>query len=132
MVKPAVAKTPKTLERDVFSEYHATGSTTGGFMLRHGDFKYIYYVGYPPQLFNVVEDPREMDDLIDEPAYSDIVKDMDSRLRSVADPEEVDSKAKALQETILDSHGGREKVLHEYKPVVYTAAPTTKEQRDSK
>ncbi len=114
-----------TVDRDVFSEFHATGSVTGGFMLRHGDFKYIYYVGYPPQLFNVIEDPYELCDLIDDPTYSDLAAAMDARLRSVGDPEEVDAKAKALQESLLNAHGGREHVLAKFRPVVYSPAPRT-------
>jgi choline-sulfatase len=119
-----IAKAPDRADRAVFAEYHATGSETGGFMLRRGDYKYIYYVGYPPQLFNVVEDPHELHDLIDDPSYADVIKEMDARLRTVAEPEEVDARAKELQESILEAHGGREKVFSESKPVVYSPAPT--------
>lgn len=118
-----VARASGDVDREVFSEFHATGSLTGGFMLRHGDYKYIYYVGYPPQLFNVIEDPHELHDLIDDPKYSGLAAEMDRRLRAIADPEEVDAEAKALQESLLDIHGGREYVLAEFKPVVYSPAP---------
>lgn len=43
--------------RAVFSEYHAIGSVTGTFMIRAGKWKYVYYVGYPPQLFDLEGDP---------------------------------------------------------------------------
>ncbi len=123
-----IAEAAETIDRDVFSEFHASGSTTGGFMLRHGKYKYIYYVGYPPQLFNVVKDPEEMHDLIDDPAFAELAEEMDARLRSVADPEEVDAKAKALQESILNAHGGREHVLRDFIPVVYSPAPVSGEK----
>ena len=126
-----IARAPGKLDRGVFSEYHATGSTTGGFMLRHGDYKYIYYVGYQPQLFNLQKDPHELDDLITDPAYRETAKEMDKRLRSVGDPEDIDAKAKALQEEILASHGGREKVLRDLKPVVYSPAPAAAENKES-
>jgi len=119
----SVAKTDGAVDREVFSEFHASGSTTGGFMLRWGEYKYIYYVGYPPQLFNMAKDPHEMHDLIDDPIYGTTAREMEARLRSIANPEEVDAKAKALQKDILDAHGGREKVLEETKPVVYSPAP---------
>lgn len=45
--------------RTVLSEYHAVGAPTGFFMIRHGRYKYVHYVGYPPQLFDLESDPHE-------------------------------------------------------------------------
>src|SRR5262249_37451320 len=42
----------------VFSEYHAGGSDTAFYMLRKGQFKYIAYVGYPSELFDLFAAPR--------------------------------------------------------------------------
>ena len=84
-----------------------------------------------PQLFNVVKDPHEMHELIGEAAYAGLADDMEARLRSIGDPEQIDAQAKALQETILNTHGGREHVLREFKPVVYSPAPVAAEQEDS-
>src|SRR6185436_14467975 len=39
-----------TPDRGVVSEYHATTSVAGGFMLRDGRYKYMHYVRYRPQL----------------------------------------------------------------------------------
>ena len=39
--------------RTVLSEYHGMGSTTGAFAIRNGRFKYVHYVKYPPQLFDL-------------------------------------------------------------------------------
>ena len=44
-------------ERTVMSEYHAAGATTGAFMIRKGSFKYVHYVGMPPQLFDLESRP---------------------------------------------------------------------------
>ena len=41
----------------VLSEYHAIGSVAGAFMLRDGHYKYVHYVAYPPQLFDLARDP---------------------------------------------------------------------------
>src|SRR5215212_2437560 len=41
-----------TPDRNVLSEYHGMGSTTGAFMIRHGQYKFVHYVSYPPQLFD--------------------------------------------------------------------------------
>jgi len=49
--------------RTVMSEYHASGAATGVFMIRKGRYKYVHYVGMPPQLFNLDTDPQETRDL---------------------------------------------------------------------
>ncbi len=44
-------------ERTVLSEYHGMGSTTGAFAIRNGKYKYVRYVRYAPQLFDLEADP---------------------------------------------------------------------------
>ena len=44
------------LDRTIFSEYHDGGSTTGIFMIRWQNWKYVHYVGPRPQLFNLEND----------------------------------------------------------------------------
>ena len=56
--------------RTVFSEYHASGSVTGAFMIRRGRYKFVYYAGMDPQLFDVVADPWETRDLAPDPAWA--------------------------------------------------------------
>ncbi|MEC8263622.1 MAG: sulfatase/phosphatase domain-containing protein, partial [Pseudomonadota bacterium] len=58
-----LARAPGDPDRTVLSEYHDGGSTTGAFMVRWGDWKYVCYPGMPPQLFNLAEDPSEDHDL---------------------------------------------------------------------
>lgn len=118
-----IAEEENQKERPVFGEFHSTGSCTGGFMLRWGDYKYIYYVGYHPQLFDITNDPHEMHDLIDNPKYKDIAQKLDRMLREIGNPEEINVFVKEEQEKILDEHGGREKVLSDFTPVVYSPAP---------
>lgn len=54
----------------VFAEYHDTYSATGSYMVRQGDMKLMWYAPvqegdkpFPPQLFNVVNDPFELNDI---------------------------------------------------------------------
>jgi len=77
----------------VLSEFHGTSLNTGCFMLRRGDWKYIAYVGYEPQLFNLKDDPDEIRNLAQ--TRPDVARDMDRLLRSVVDIEAVDAKVKA-------------------------------------
>ena len=98
-------------DRTVLSEYHGMGSTTGAFAIRHGRFKYVHYVKYPPQLFDLPGDPHEVQDLSSEPRYRTIVTECESRLRGLVSPEEVDARAKKRQAEQLEKHGGRAAVI---------------------
>ena len=87
------------------------GATTGAFMIRKGHWKFIYYVSMQPQLYNLIEDPDELYDLGSEPDYADICIQMEAILRSICDPEAVDSLAKADQMAIVNANGGIEAVV---------------------
>ncbi len=97
--------------RSVFSEYHASGSVTGAFMLRRGRYKLVHYVGQPPQLFDVVADPWEVRDLGVEPGYAALVADMRAELARIVDPERADAQARADQAARIEEFGGREAVI---------------------
>ncbi len=95
----------------MFCEYHAAGSPTGAFMIRKGDFKYVYFAGMPPQLFDLAADPLEQRDLGQQPGYAGLVEDCHRVLLSVADPDKVDALARADQAARIAAFGGREAVL---------------------
>ena len=99
--------------RTVFSEYHASASPSGGFMLRKGRYKYHYYVGYPPELFDLEADPGETNNLAGDPAHAPVCAEYDALLRQIVDPEAADRQAKDDQNAIVDFHGGRKKVLND-------------------
>ncbi len=99
-------------ERYILSEYHDGGSPTGSFMIRQGDWKYIYYAGgYPAQLFNLRTDPDELVDLEKSPDHQGILKIMYGHLTGILDPEEVNAQAMAEQSALLEKWGGAETVL---------------------
>src|SRR5262249_52789315 len=98
-------------KRTVLSEYHGMGSTTGAFAIRHGRFKYIHYVKYRSQLFDLERDPDEGRDLHGDPRYAKIFEECESKLRALLSPEEVDARAKKRQAEQLERHGGREAVI---------------------
>ena len=56
----------------VISEYHGEGIMRPSFMVRLGDWKYHYYHGFNPQLFNLVEDPNEWDNRAGDPKVQEI------------------------------------------------------------
>ena len=69
-------------ERTVLSEYHASASICGTFMIRRGRYKYIHYVGHAPMLFDLESDPYERVDLAADPTSPERA----GRLRGGATP----------------------------------------------
>jgi choline-sulfatase len=97
--------------RPVVSEYHATASVAGAFMLRYGRWKYCHYVAYAPQLFDLEADPEETNDLAGDPRYGAELAEGERRLCAILDPAGVDARAKRRQAEQLASYGGREAAL---------------------
>ncbi|MBU1444132.1 MAG: sulfatase-like hydrolase/transferase [Gammaproteobacteria bacterium] len=98
-------------ERTVLSEYHGMGSSTGAYMIRVDQYKYVHYVKYPPQLFDLAQDPEEMHDLSQDPAMQPVLARCRDKLFAMLDPVEVDRRAKARQAELLAANGGREAVI---------------------
>ena len=111
-------------DRVVLSEYHAWGSSSGAFMVRLQQFKYIYYVGRPEQLFDLKNDPEELVDVSDDKAYEAIKQEARERLFKMLDPEDVDLRAKTRQKSILASFGGP-KAVWGTEEMPFTPPPTT-------
>ena len=103
-----VATSEPDPERPILSEYHAAGSNSAGFMLRRGRWKYHYYVGFQPELFDLQEDPEELHDLAASPAHAKVLESMRCALFALCDPQVVDGQAKADQAALIESHGGIE------------------------
>jgi choline-sulfatase len=97
--------------RSVLVEYHATGSAAGAFAIRLGRFKYVHYVAYPPELFDLEADPEELDNLSARPEYASKVVECDRALRGMCDPDEVERKAKDRQAELIERHGGRDAII---------------------
>jgi choline-sulfatase len=92
-------------ERVAFSEYHAHGARNGMFMLRRGDYKYVYYPDNPPQLFDLASDPHELTNLAGTEKYADLQSDLhETLLETVSEhPDAVDERARANQRERLDA-----------------------------
>jgi choline-sulfatase len=103
----------KMPERNIVSEYHASSSRSGEYMIRHGKWKYVYFVRYPeqPELFDLEADPEELRDLGTDRAYAEVRRECHQRLLAMLDPVEVDRRAKRRQAEIVAAHGGREAVI---------------------
>ncbi len=115
--------------KPVVAEYHAMSSTGAAFMLRDGRWKYLHYVNYRPQLYDLESDPEELHDLGQDPAYTDVRQDCHRKLLTFCDPQEVDARAKARQAELLARAGGREAAIARG-DLGFSPAPGTKAELD--
>ena len=124
-----IAIEPDDPDRTIFSEYHDGGSTTGTFMVRWQDWKYVHYVGHPPQLFDLAADPHELQDRAPEAGSDSSVAaalaEGERRLRSICDPEAINRACFLDQKRRIEALGGEEAVLAGY---VFNHTPTPAEQ----
>ena len=94
-------------DRPAVAEYHDGGSPCGLFMLRLGRWKLVYYAeGNPPQLFDLEQDPRELEDLAADPSRQMILAQLRETLHSIVDPEAVNRQAFADQAAMIERLGG--------------------------
>jgi len=99
-------------ERPILSEYHDGGSPCGIFMLRLERWKYVYFSeGHPPLLFDLENDPRELVNLAEDPAYSGKLAQLNRQLFEILDPEEVNRQAFADQAKMIEALGGMDAIL---------------------
>lgn len=107
-----IADKPYDASRTVFSEYHAFGSPSAAFMLRDGRYKYNYYVGYEPELFDLEADPLEERNVARDPKHAATLARFEKQLRGMLDPEATDKRAKADQAALIARHGGPDKAYN--------------------
>jgi choline-sulfatase len=84
-----------------FSESHSEGNCTGSFLVRKGDWKYVHYTWYGNLLFNLKEDPWELNNLSGKPEFAAAEKELHTTLTSLVDPEAVTNQAFKEQDRIL-------------------------------
>ena len=86
----------------VYAESNSEGNCAGSFMIRKGDWKYIYFSWYGDKLlFNLKDDPGEMNNLADYPAHASTVQILHGLLTSLVDPDAVTEAAFRNQHQVL-------------------------------
>ena len=103
-----------------FSEFHAMGSLNASFAIRSGDFKLIYHVDMPSQLFDLSKDPDEEHDLLGGGGSHPMADELFASLREIVDPDEVDRRAKSDQRSRIQELGGVDEVV---KAGVFSVSP---------
>ncbi|MCI0476203.1 MAG: hypothetical protein L0Y55_08150, partial [Anaerolineales bacterium] len=89
--------------RVIFSEYHGHGTRSGLFVIRKGDWKLIYYMAGPHQLFDLARDPQELDNRYEIELGK--AKELEQELRRICDPEAINQRAHQLEREQLASLG---------------------------
>ena len=107
----SILTAPTNPERIIFSEYHAAGAVSGAFMLRKGQWKLIYYVGFPNELYDLENDPEELENRANDPNCLDIIQELQVELQNICDPEATDALAFRDQADLIKRYGGREAAL---------------------
>ncbi|MGR3837155.1 MAG: sulfatase-like hydrolase/transferase [Cognatishimia sp.] len=120
-----VANAPDDLDRTILSEYHDGGSTTATFMVRWDRWKYVHYVGHPPQLFDLKADPHELQDLASTDPSHAALSEGERRLRQICDPDQVNEQCFSDQKQRITDLGGEEACLNAY---CFNHTPTPTEQ----
>ncbi|MCH9672965.1 MAG: sulfatase-like hydrolase/transferase [Gammaproteobacteria bacterium] len=111
--------------RMIVAEQHSAGCRSGVFMGRQGSMKYVHYIDYPAQLFDLATDPYELNDLAENPEHASQLRDLETTFRKILIPEDVDRRAKADQKVRLDAGGGAA-VVEAQGSHGYTPAPGEK------
>lgn len=88
----------------VISEFFAEGSIAPCFMVRLGEYKYIYSQPDPPQLYHPASDPAELVNLAGDPKYSEIEQDLRNQVLAHQDPDKI-------YQAVLDSQKRRNLVF---------------------
>lgn len=92
--------------RPGFVEYHAMGSLNSSFLIRDGNWKLIYHVNMPNQLFDLASDPDEANDLLANKSSHPKEAELVALLRERIDPEAMDARSKADQLARIEALGG--------------------------
>ena len=79
---PAAGGEKADLRGWALASYSGVTSNTMSWMIRKGDYKLVVYEGYPSRLFNLVDDPGELNDIIqEEPGKAgELLEILDSRV----------------------------------------------------
>jgi choline-sulfatase len=84
----------------VLAEYLAEGALAPIFMIRRGAQKFIWSEPDPPLLFDLEQDPDELDNLAEQSALADRVQAFEAEVRELWDPQ-------ALYQAIVASQRSR-------------------------
>jgi choline-sulfatase len=89
-------------ERFVFAEYHGHATYSSSYMVRQNNWKYLHYINAPDQLFNLQEDPDEINNLLDN--QPEVRQKLLALLEKICNPLEECQRAETFIETQLTNY----------------------------
>lgn len=99
---PLIAGDSNAAPANVYAECHTEGNSTGSFMIRKGDWKYLYFSFFGNNLlFNLREDPGELHNRAGQPETATIEKQMHETLMSLVDPDAITLRAFEKEDEFL-------------------------------
>ena len=101
---PALQGDTSDLKDVAISEFAADGSTGPSRMVRKGSYKLMWLEGVDWRLYDVRNDPNEMDDLSDQPEMAEVRRDLEKVLFDGFEPEALRSRIEASQRRRLAVH----------------------------
>jgi choline-sulfatase len=106
-------------DRVAFSESHTNGVYEPCFMVRKGEYKYIYIRNEQHQLFDIVQDPKEWHNLCGESAYAAVEAELLSIILANFDPDAVEEELmQSLQNRAIIKQANETNDLHwDYSPL---------------
>ncbi len=110
-------------DRWVLIQDHCAGATSAGFALTNGRLKYIHHLDFPPQLFDLDNDPRERACLAADPAWQTTLAALRDRLFDWVDPAAIDAACRASQAQRIAQQGGFDAIMAPKARTAYTPAP---------
>ncbi len=78
-------------------------------MVRRGDWKLMYFHGMPPLLFNLKDDPNELNNLAESPEHSSVLNELTDIVLRSWDPDQIDAEIRrmAQEQDLLTSWAAR-------------------------
>lgn len=99
---PVLKGKEEAADRTQFSEWHGCGFLGAWYMLVNKKYKYIYYERERPSLFDIENDPQELNDLALDPNYAEILAGFEKELYEMLDPVKVAKDARMQQGLITE------------------------------
>jgi choline-sulfatase len=88
---------PTDPNKTVLGEYLGEGAIAPIFMIRHGEWKYVWSQPDPPQLYHLVNDPHELSNLAAFPDHADVALAFEKEVLQRWNPDELEASVRASQ-----------------------------------